>query len=119
MENTRFQCSFTFSAHLHVFETFQRKYENNFPLFILINIFLQSFDYLEKFFTELPKLLTRIPKTFLDIFINIRGRRKIRTLFLGKHAKTIPWKYQQLVRYFYNVAGKTLSFSLEMQIITE
>ena len=109
-----------FSPSSHVLETFQRKYENNFPLFTLINIFLQSLYNPEKFFAECPKLLTRIPKKFLDmILINIRGRRKIRTLFLGKHAKPIPRKYQQLIRYSYNVAGKTLSFSLEMQITTE
>ena len=76
-----------------------------------MNIFLQSLYNLEKFFAKLPKLLTRIPKKFLDmIFINIRATRKIRTLFLGKHAKTILRKYQQLVRYSYRVAGKTLSF---------
>ena len=45
------------------------------------------------------------------IFISIRVRRKIRTLFLRKHAKTIPWRYQQLVRYSYNIAGKTLVFT--------
>ena len=85
-----------------------------------MNIFLQSLYNLEKLFAKLPKLLTRIPKKFLDmIFINIRGRRKIRKLFLGKHAKTILRKYQQLVRYSYRVAGKTLYFSLEMQITTE
>ena len=102
-----------YSPSSHVLETFQRKYENNFPLFILMNIFLQSLYNLEKFFAELRKLLTRIPKKFLDmIFINTSGRRKIRTLFLGKHAKTTPRKYQQLVRYSYNVAGKTQNFPI-------
>ena len=74
----------------------------------------------QRFFAEFPRLFTRSPKTFLDkIFISIRVRRKIPTLFLKKHGKTIPRRYQQLVRYSYNIAGKTLSFSLEMLINTE
>ena len=60
-----------FNPSSHVLETFQRKYENNFPLFTLMNIFLQSLYNLEKFFAKLPKLLTRIPKTFLDMFLLI------------------------------------------------
>ena len=52
---------------------------------------------------------------FFDmIFISMRVRRKMRTFVVRKHAKTIPWRYQELVRYSYNVAGKTLLFSLEM-----
>ena len=111
-----------FSPSWHVLETFQGKYENNFPLFILLNIFLQSLYNPDKqrFFAELPRLFTRSPKKFLDkIFISIRVRRKIPTLFLKKHGKTIPRRYQQLVRYSYNIAGKTLSFSLEMLINTK
>ena len=111
-----------FSPSWHVLETFQGKYENNSPLFILLNIFLQSLYNPEKqrFFAELPRLCTRSPKKFLDkIFISISVGRKIPTLFLRKHGKTIPRRYQQLIRYSYNIAGKTLSFSLEMLINTE
>ena len=111
-----------FSPSWHVLETFQGKYENNFPLFILSNIFLQSLYNPEKqrFFAELSRLFTRNSKKFLDkIFINIRVRKKIPTLFMRKHGKTIPQRYQQLVRYSCNIDGKTHSFSLEMLIKKE
>ena len=111
-----------FSPSWRVLETFQGKYENNSLLFILLNIFLQSWYNPEKqrFFAELPRLCKWSPKKFLDkIFISIRVGRKIPTLFLRKHGKTISRRYQQLVRYSYNIAGKTLSFSLEMLINTE
>ena len=42
----------------------------------------------QRFFAESSKLFTPSPKRLLDmIFISIRVRRKIRTLFLRKHAK--------------------------------
>ena len=54
-----------------------------------MNIFFQSLYNLEKerFFAEPPKLFTRGSESFLDmILISICVRRKIRTLFLRKHA---------------------------------
>ena len=111
-----------FSPSWHVLETFQGKYENNFPLFIILNIFLESLYNPEKqpFFAELSRLFTRSPKKFLGkIFISIHVRGKIPKFFERKHGKTIPRRYQQLVKYFYSIAGKTLSFSLEMLINTE
>ena len=84
-----------------------------------MNIFLESLYDIEKqrSFTEPPKLFPRSPKSFFNMILI---RRKIqtlflrRTLFLRKHAKTISWGYRQLATYSYDVAGKTLSFSLEM-----
>ena len=72
------------------FGNISKKYQSNFPLFILMSIFLQSLHNLkdQRFFAESSKLFTPSPKRLLDmIFISIRVRRKIRTLFLRKHAK--------------------------------
>ena len=61
-----------------------------------------------------------VQKSFSTKFLLVYVlEEKYQRCFLRKHGKTIPRRYQQLVRYSYNIAGKTLSFSLEMFINTK
>ena len=89
--NTQFQCSLKLSAHLDIFQKhFKENKKTIFLVYIsehippIIYIILKNND----FFAKPPKLFTRSSESFLDmVLISICVRRKIRTLFLRKHAK--------------------------------
>ena len=97
-----------FSGHLYMFWKYFK--ENKDTIFLVyINEHIPPiimYSWKVKIFCRIAKAFTRSPKRFHDIiFIDIRVRRKIRTVFLRKHAKTIPRRYQQLVRCHWCCSG--------------
>ena len=112
-----------FSAHLDMFwKHFKENMKTIFPC-LYYRTYCSNHYIILRNNDSLPNcqgFFTRSSKMFLNkMFISIRVRKKIPTLFLRKHGKTIPQRYQQLVIYSCNIAGKTHLFSLEMLIKKE